>query len=223
MPTARAAFIRRTYAHLAGAILAFGLLLALLLQFVTPEALAQVLNAVPYSWLLVLGAFMVGGLVAQWWAQSDSSPALQYAGLGLYVVLQALIFLPIMCFAVYRLDDWTIIPTAGIMTLAVFAGLTLTVFTTKQDFSFLGSILWVGAMIALGIIVVAVLFKITLGVLFSFAMIALMSGFILYDTSNVMRYYRTDQHVAAALALFADIATLFFYILRVVMAFSNRN
>ena len=39
---------------------------------------------------------------------------------------------------------------------------------------------------------------------------------ILYQTSNILRHYRTDQHVAAALALFAAIALLFWYILRLV-------
>ena len=48
-------------------------------------------------------------------------------------------------------------------------------------------------------------------------MVILMSGYILYYTSNVMPHYRTDQHVAAALALFAAIATLFYYILEIVM------
>jgi FtsH-binding integral membrane protein len=48
-------------------------------------------------------------------------------------------------------------------------------------------------------------------------MVALLSGYILYDTSNVMLHYRTTQHVAAALALFASIATLFYYILWILM------
>ena len=45
-------------------------------------------------------------------------------------------------------------------------------------------------------------------------MIALASMYILYDTSNVLRTYRTDQYVAASLALFASVALLFWYILR---------
>jgi uncharacterized protein len=49
-------------------------------------------------------------------------------------------------------------------------------------------------------------------------MIALASGYILYDTSNVMHRYRTDQYVAAALALFASVALLFWYILRLMMS-----
>jgi hypothetical protein len=48
-------------------------------------------------------------------------------------------------------------------------------------------------------------------------------GWILYDTSNVLHHYRTDQHVAASLALFASVALLFWYVLRIVMAFTSRD
>src|SRR5262249_1180689 len=95
----RASFIRRTYAHLAGAILAFIALEAALLQVVTPQEVFGVLGNSPWAWLVVLGVFMVGGWVAQAWAQSQTSPAMQYLGLGLYVVLEALIFLPLLMIA----------------------------------------------------------------------------------------------------------------------------
>ena len=49
------------------------------------------------------------------------------------------------------------------------------------------------------------------------AVVVLISGFILYDTSNVLHHYRTDQHVAAALALFSSIAILFWYVLQIIM------
>ena len=43
---------------------------------------------------------------------------------------------------------------------------------------------------------------------------------ILYETSNVLHRFNTNQHVAASLTLFASIALLFWYILRI---FSSRN
>ena len=46
-------------------------------------------------------------------------------------------------------------------------------------------------------------------------MIALASGYILYDTSNVLHHYREDQYVAAAIELFADVALMFWYILQI--------
>jgi FtsH-binding integral membrane protein len=220
----RALFIRRTYAHLAGAILAFMGIEALLLNVMSEATQVQVLRMMGgYGWLVVMLAFMGASWLAQTWAQSDTSPGMQYVGLGLYVVAQAVIFLPLLIIATHFVDK-TVIPTAGILTLAVFGGLTLSVFVTKKDYSFLRPILCVGSLIALGLIVASILLGgFSLGLIFSFAMVALMSGYILYYTSQVMLHYRTDQHVAAALALFAAVATLFWYILRIVMSVSSRD
>lgn len=218
----RATFIRRTYAHLAGAILAFMGVETLLLNVVPHEQIVHFFFGSRISWLFVLLAFFGASWLAQTWAQSGSSPGLQYLGLGLYVVAEAVIFLPILVIAAHMVDK-TVIPTAGILTLAVFGGLTLAVFVTKKDYSFLAPILTVGSLIALGVIVAGIFIGFNLGLLFSFAMVALMSGYILYYTSTVMLHYRTDQHVAAALALFAAVATLFWYILQIVMSYSSRD
>ena len=66
------------------------------------------------------------------------------------------------------------------------------------------------------------LFNFQLGVWFSGAMIGFASMYILYETSNVLHRYRTDQYVAAALALFAAVALLFWYILRLMMELQRR-
>ena len=63
----------------------------------------------------------------------------------------------------------------------------------------------------------AMIFGFNLGLFFSFAMVAVACAAILYHTSNVLHRYRTDQHVAAALALFASVALLFWYILQIFM------
>jgi FtsH-binding integral membrane protein len=217
----RAAFIRRTYAHLAGAVLALIGLVTVLLNVVDQQAVLNLMFGGRFSWLIVMLAFMGAGWLAQVWASSETSVGLQYLGLALYIVAWAIMFLPLIIVATYV--DPNTIPTAGIMTGAVFGGLTLSVFVMRKDFSFLAPILSVGMMIALGVIVAAILFGFSLGLLFSFAMVALISGYILYDTSNVMLRYNTNQHVAAALALFADVALLFWYILRILMMSSSRN
>ncbi len=213
---ARAAFIRRTYAHLALAILAFAGLETVLIQAVPADTILQMISG-RFSWLIVLGAFMGVAWLADSWARSGTSPAMQYFGLGLYVVAEAVIFLPLILVASTVAAD--VIPTAGILTLTVFGGLTLAVFVTRSDFSYLRTILCVGSCIALGVIVASILFGgMGLGLWFSLAMVVLACGFILYDTSNVLHHYRTDQHVAAALALFASVALLFWYILRILLA-----
>jgi FtsH-binding integral membrane protein len=49
-------------------------------------------------------------------------------------------------------------------------------------------------------------------------MVVLASGYILYHTSNVLHHYGTEQYVAAALALFASVALLFWYVLQLFMS-----
>jgi FtsH-binding integral membrane protein len=116
-----------------------------------------------------------------------------------------------------------VIPAAGVTTLVMFAGLTAVAFFTKQDFSFLRGILGIATFAAIALIVVSMLFGFHLGIWFSAAMVIAACGYILYDTSNIIHHYRTDQYVAAALALFASVALLFWYVLRIFIALSNRD
>jgi FtsH-binding integral membrane protein len=220
----RAAFIRRTYGHVAGAILAFIALEMVLLQLPNIQNIVLGMAGNGLTWLLVIGAFIGVSYLAQMWAQSDTSPGLQYAGLALYVVAEAIIFLPLLYLATYVADDKTLIPTAGILTLAMFGGLTVAVFTTRRDFSFLGPIISIGSFLALGLVIAFCIFGgLTFGLMISFFMIALVSATILYQTSNILYRYRTDQHVAAALGLFSSIATLFYYILWILLQTSSRR
>ncbi len=215
----RAAFIRRTYAHLAGAILAFVGLEYVLLQVLSPDMVLGLFGHSPYSLLLLMVAFMGASWLAQSWARSETSRLIQYLGLALYVGIEAVIFVPLLYFATERLDAPQLIGTAGILTLCVFGGLTAAVFITRKDYSFLAPFLTVASFLVLGLILVACLFQgLNLGMWFSFGMVALMSGYILYQTSNIMLHYRTDQHVAAALALFSSVATMFYYVLRILMS-----
>lgn len=217
----RAEFITKTYAHLAGAVGACALLVTLLFQMPveTQLGLMKWMVGSQWAWLIVLGLFMVVASVAHKWAQSAVSVKTQYMGLGLYVVAEAVLLFPLIWFATH-MGDPKVLPTAGVATLVLFAGLTLIVFMTKQDFSFLRSALMFGAFAAMGLIVCGIIFGFSLGVVFTVAMIALMCGFILYDTSNVLHHYRIGQHVAASLALFASVATLFWYVLQLVMYLS---
>lgn len=220
--TERAAFMRRTYGHLAGAILAFVALEYLFLGIAPAVGESIIRTMLSGSWLIVLLAFMGVSWLANRWAMSDVSVGMQYLGLALYVLAEAVIFLPLIWVAAYKMDDPNILPTAGILTLGIFGGLTAAVLITRRDFSFLGPILCVASFLAIGFIVVAMLFNVSmLGLVFCFAMVAVASGYILYYTSAVLHQYRTDQHVAAALALFASVALLFWYILQIVM--SNRR
>ena len=213
---ARSEFIRRTYTHVAGAVAVFALLIAGLLRIPGVQELAIKMTG-GMNWLIVLGAFMGVSWLANKMAHSGASRSKQYAGLGLYVVAEAVIFLPIMMYAT-RFHP-AAIQQAALATLALFLGLTFVAFTTKKDFSFLGGILKIGGFIALGLIVSSFFFGgVNLGTWFSVAMIILAAGSILYNTSNIIHHYNTQQYVAASLSLFASVALLVWYLLQIFMS-----
>ncbi len=219
----RAAFIRRTYGHVAGAILAFVGIEAALFASGAADQLVQQLffGTGRMAWLVLLGLFIVGGYAAQMMARSATSKLVQYAGLALYVGLEGAIFLPLLYLAEKMFPGQYVAAQAGVVTLAAFAGLTIAVFVSGKDFSFLGPILWAASLGALALIVVSLIAGFSLagiGPWFALAMVVLAAGFIVYDTSNVMHHYRTDQHVAAALALFASVALMFYYVLRLFLS-----
>lgn len=219
----RAAFIRKTYLHLLGAVLAFiGLEAALLNSVVAEQMMALLQNSGQMGMLVVLGAFIGVSYLATSWASSSTSVQTQYLGLGLYVVAEAIIFVPLMYMA-QLYGPPNVLMNAGLLTALIFCGLTVIVLATGADFSFLRTALSVAGFAAIGVIVCSMLFGFNLGIVFTAAMIVFASGYILYDTSNVLHHYRIGQHVAAALALFASVALLFWYILRLLMSLSSRD
>lgn len=211
----RTEFIHRTYQHLALAVAAFIGVEALLLNIPGIERLAMMMTG-GYAWLVVLGAFMLASRVAEKWALDSVTPGRAYLGLGLYIVAEAIIFVPLMYVAA-RFGGIDVIGKAAVTTGITFGGLTLMVLTTKKDFSFLRGILSVVGFSAMGLIGASVLFGFSLGSWFAWAMAAFAAGAIVYQTSNIVHEYRTDQHVAASLGLFASVALLFYYILMIFM------
>ena len=215
----QATFYRKTYSHVAIALLAFIVVEAILINTV-PESLIFSMVSSPFVWLFILGGFWLGSMLANKWVQAQDRST-QYRGLGIYVLLEAIIFLPMIYIAIDLSDGLAIISQAGIITLSLFAGLTAVVFLTRVDFSFLRTILVVGGFLALGLIVAGALFNFDLGLWFSVAMVALAAGGILYETYNIKNVYSTDQYVAAALQLFSSVMLLFWYVLRILL--SRRN
>ncbi len=216
----RGAFIAKTYMHLAGAIFAFVFLEAGLFVTGVANMIGPLMLANRIAWLLVMGAFIGVSYVAHNWARNATSLPMQYAGLGLYVLAEAVIFIPLIGLASMYAPE--AIPQAGLITLMIFGGLTGIVFVTRKDFSFMKGALGIAAIASFAVIVCSLIFGFHLGVLFSGLMVALAGGYILYHTSNVLHHYRTDQYVSAALTLFADVALLFWYVLRILMSMSRR-
>src|ERR671933_2918230 len=145
-PEARARFIRKTYTHLACAVLGFLVLEYSLLSLPTAERFVSLMTR-GFNWILMLGLFFIASWIADRWARSEISRGLQYAGLALYVVIEAVIFLPLLYIAIYLTRDPTVVPAAALITGLLFAGLTVVAFTTRADFSFLRGFIIIGGVV----------------------------------------------------------------------------
>ena len=218
----QAQFYKKTYANLALGVLAFLLIETVLLN--TPFVVQGMLSLVGmgnFAWLLVLGGLMA----VTWYAQSltykSANKAAQYTGFFLYVLAQAILFVPLLYIAMQMANDGSLIIQAGVLTLALFAGLTGVVFGSNADFSFMRSILTIGFFVAIGVLIAGMLFGFNLGLWFSFGMVALASGSIIYSTWQIKNEYASDQYIPAALSLFASLMLLFWYILRILMSRNN--
>jgi FtsH-binding integral membrane protein len=207
---ARARFIARVYAHVAAAIVALVAFEVALFRSGLADSIRHSMRAVP--WILILGAFMIVGWLARRVAWKLDSVAAQYGALGCYIVAKGLIILPLL----YRADQYApgAIESAAQLTLLMAAALTLVVWWTRRDFTFLRGILRWGGIMALVAIITAVSFGWYLGTWFNLAMVTLAGGSVLYDTTKVMKHHRRNRYVAEALSLFASIALMFYYVLR---------
>jgi uncharacterized protein len=216
----RVAFLRKAYGLLGVALLTWAGASAALFRF-APEISARwsgwALSG--YNWFAVIALLMASGWVAQWLARSDKSRTIQLLGLGVEVAAWTFLLQPLLWIGYLKLGPTfsSILMQGTVATLVIFAGLTATVFITKKDFSFLRGVVTVGMFAALGVIVASMLFGFTLGLVFIGLMIALLSLKILYDTSLMLNYFPPTHYVSAALMLFATVATLFWYVIQLLM------
>ena len=209
----RSTFIWKCYAHVVGAILVFAAIEVYLFQSGIAAAIAAPMMN---NWLMVIGAFMLASWGATHIAHRIESKNMQYAAFAFFVFVEALIFAP-MLYVAYMMEPGIIDSAAGVTILGC-VGLVATAMITGKDFSFLRSMLvWIG-MLAFVAIIGSVLFGFELGTWFSVAMIGFAGAAVLYDTSNIMHHYPQDKYVAASMALFASIALMFWYILRLFMS-----
>lgn len=212
----RSTFITKTYNHLLASIVAFTVLSVYFYQSgISYQILAFVMEF-SYGWMLLFGGFIAASWVATHLAHSSQSKATQYSSLIGFIAAEAVIFAPMLLIASTMADG--IIQSAAMITLVGFGILTAIVFYTRKDFSFLRGMLMWGMGLAILAIVGALIFGFHLGTWFSVAMVGLAGAAILYDTSNVIHHYPEDRYVGAALQLFASIAMMFWYVLRIFMS-----
>jgi len=213
----RAQFITRTYTHVVGGILGFILVEMGLFESGLAEQVARFMLS--FNWFLILGAFMLVGWLATRTAQTSSSIGMQYFAYGAYVVAEAFIFVPLLYIADAKAPG--AIDSATLITALGAGGLMFVAHRTRKDFSFLRAVLMWGGVVAILAMIGGAVFGFQLGTWFSVAMIGFAGAAVLYDTSNIINHYPEDRYVSAAMQLFASIALMFWYVLRLVMG--NRN
>ena len=214
----KVAFYKKTYAHVAVGVLVFIIFEYLLLQ---SEAIVTFAFSMTQGikWLLMLGGFMFITTYAERMALKTEDKNKQYLAFALYILAEAFIFIPLIAIALIYTDSGPeMLYQASIVTLGLFTGLSAVVFLTKKDFSFLKTGLTIGFFIAIGLIIAGMLFGFNLGLWFSVAMCLLAGGSILYQTSNLINKYTSDDYIPAALGLFASLMLLFWYVLSIFMS-----
>jgi len=103
----------------------------------------------------------------------------------------------------------SIVMNAMGMTGIIFLSLSAYVLTTRKDFSFMGGFLMVGILLAFLAGLGAIFFEVpALSLAVSAMFVLLMSGFILYETSNILNGGETN-YIMATVSLYVSIYNLF--------------
>ena len=106
-------------------------------------------------------------------------------------------------------------------TALVFFALSGYALTTKKDFSFMGGFLVVGLVVVLVAAIANIFFAVpAVSLAISAAIVFIMSGFILFDTSRIIHGGETN-YIRATVSLYLNIYNLFTSILHLLGAFSG--
>ena len=205
----RMGFVRKVYAlFFAATLFAVG---GVGLGLAFPPVMMAI---IAHPWLTFFA--LIGGVMG---AQAVRLvPGVNLLALFAFTTLTGVVISPAI--AVYtRLNPASILQ-AGLLTVGIFGGLTAYVFVSKKDFSFMRG------MVTTGLIVVFLAAVLNLFVVgssaFAFgiscAALLLFSGFVLYDTSNIIRRYPVNEYVAGALDLYLDAFNIFLALLRILNA-----
>lgn len=169
-------------------------------------------------WLLMLGGVMVMQSFASNAATDLQNPSRQYVGLFGSAFAQALIFAPYLSYAFSREGGEGTVLQAAVVTAVLFAALTAIGMFTRKDLSFLRPIVMWGFGLAMVAILGATILNFNLGLWFSLAMVGVAGASILFQTQNIVRRYPIGSHVAASIAVFSSLMTMFWYVLRIFMS-----
>ncbi len=202
----RMGFVRKVYAlFFAGILFAIG---GVGLGFMFPETVMRPVIEHPYITFFVMIGAVVGAQALR------HVPVVNVLALFAFTTLTGAIISPLIAF--YTQQNPASILQAGVLTVGIFGGLTAYVFISKRDFSFMRGMLTTGLIV---VFLAAVLNLFVVGssaLSFGISAVALLlfSGYVLYDTSNIIRRYPTNEYIAGALDLYLDAFNIFLALLR---------
>jgi modulator of FtsH protease len=182
-------------------------LLAMTLAFSALTAgIAMVFNMPPLHWLLTIGGYFALLFLTAKTANSAMGLVCIFALTG----FMGLTLGPIISFYLHAFSNGPqLVMMAFGGTAAIFIGLSGYALTTKRDFSFLGGFLMVGILVAFLAGIAALVFSFpALSLAVSAMFILLMSGFILYQTSQLVHEPNTN-YIMATVSLYVSIYNLF--------------
>ena len=194
------------------------LLLSMTLLFSALTAgISVLLNLPPMGLLITLGGYF--GLLLLTTRFSNSALGLVFIfaltgfmGLTLGPLINAYLGLP---------NGGQIVAMAMAGTAVIFLGLSAYAITTRKDFSFMGGFLMVGILVAFLAGLAAFFFSMPgLSLAVSAMFVLLMSGLILYQTSEIVNGGETN-YILATITLFVSIYNLFTSLLQLLAAFSG--
>jgi modulator of FtsH protease len=205
---ARLAYIRKVYSYFGLAIAAAigGSLLSMNTGLVVFFGTSPII-----SLILFFGAFFLA-------SRSAENPAAALPTLVGATFVSGLVMSP----AIYAVaNGYTgagpgAIYSALLLTATVFSGLTLYTWVSKKDFSYMGASLTIGLFLLIGVMLVNMFIQSsTLSLAASVVSVVIFSGFILYDTSRILRHPHLLPPTLAALSLYLDFLNLFMALLRI--------
>jgi len=200
--------LRQTYTLLSATLLFSGLMAGVSMALAVPPM---------FSMVSTIGAIVILMFVLPRFAEQAAGIGIVFLatgllGFGLGPILNAYLALP---------NGASVVMTAMGGTGAIFLALSAYVLTTKKDFSFMGGFLMVGIMVVFGAIILSLFVNMpALSLAISGAMVLLMSGFILFDTSRIINGGETN-YVMATVSLFINIFNLFTSLLHLLGIMSN--
>ncbi|WWD19865.1 hypothetical protein CI109_104332 [Kwoniella shandongensis] len=208
----RLAFIRKVYSILFVQLLVTSFV-SLAMSF--PKAV-EFTQANPwFMWIPLVGSFV--SLFFVYWKRHHHPANLIL--LGLFTIFESM-----MIGTITSYYDSAIVLQALFITLGVFAGLTLFTFQTKFDFASFAPFLFVGIWGLLTASLVQLFLPFNANVDLGIACFStlLFSGFVLYDTQQIMKRLSVDEAILGALTLYLDFLNLFLSILRILNNSNNR-